>query len=484
MIHKINYTKFYNFTFLTGILRDIRFYLLLFFIIRLIGITNPPLDTGHNWRQTVVNMVARNFIEIDNNIFYPRIDIAGEKTGITGMEFPFLNYLIYLISLIFGFEHWYGRLINLIFSSFGLYFFYRLLKKYFTQETSFYATIILCVSIWFQFSRKIMPDTFSMSFMIAAFYFGSNYLDNENRKQNVFNLLIYSLLLCLGALTKLSSAYILPNFALFIFSKKVLFKRKLIFITSSLIAMLPVVFWYFYWVPYLVENFGFWHFFMGSDLNTAITEISQNLALTFKRFYDSAMKIVAFVVFLTGIFYAVKNNNRLILKILLISFSAFSIFILKAGFFFYHHNYYIIPFVPVMALVAAYTLIQIKNKKIVYLILIIIFLENSLTQLPANRIKDEDRYLLNLESELDKFIPKNELILINSGYNPTPMYFAHRKGWVDLNDNIEVSGFVNALKDKGLKHILILKHHFGTDTVLPDYRKITENNNYTLYSLD
>ncbi|MCH8319269.1 MAG: hypothetical protein IIA88_12395, partial [Bacteroidetes bacterium] len=113
------------------ILTDFRFWILLFFVIRLYGITNPPLEGAHSWRQVAVNMVARNFLEIDSNILYPRVDMAGEKTGITGMEFPLLNYLIFLISELFGFAHWYGRLLNLIVSSIGVYFFYLLIKKYF-----------------------------------------------------------------------------------------------------------------------------------------------------------------------------------------------------------------------------------------------------------------------------------------------------------------------------------------------------------------
>ena len=55
------------------LIRDIRFWIILFFIIRLWGITNAPLEVAHNWRQTTVTMVARNFLEIDNNIFFPRI---------------------------------------------------------------------------------------------------------------------------------------------------------------------------------------------------------------------------------------------------------------------------------------------------------------------------------------------------------------------------------------------------------------------------
>ncbi|MCX6296566.1 MAG: hypothetical protein NTX97_10960, partial [Bacteroidetes bacterium] len=53
---------------------DIRFWIVLFFIIRLYGITDPPLEIAHNWRQVTGDMVARNMYEIDNNILYPRLD--------------------------------------------------------------------------------------------------------------------------------------------------------------------------------------------------------------------------------------------------------------------------------------------------------------------------------------------------------------------------------------------------------------------------
>src|SRR5688500_14048264 len=108
-------------------LKDIRFWILLFFVVRLYGITLPPLELSHSWRQTDGLMIARNFCETDANILYPRIDSAGEKSGIVGSEFPLLNYLIYLVSAIFGYEHWYGRLIVLVCSSIGVFFFYKLI---------------------------------------------------------------------------------------------------------------------------------------------------------------------------------------------------------------------------------------------------------------------------------------------------------------------------------------------------------------------
>ena len=37
-------------------LKDIRFWIIFLFLLRLYGITNPPLEVGHNWRQTTVAM--------------------------------------------------------------------------------------------------------------------------------------------------------------------------------------------------------------------------------------------------------------------------------------------------------------------------------------------------------------------------------------------------------------------------------------------
>jgi 4-amino-4-deoxy-L-arabinose transferase-like glycosyltransferase len=197
---------------LTNILSDFRFWVILFFAIRLIGIMNPPLEPAHNWRQTTVAMVARNFLEVDNNIFYPRLDISGDKTGITGMEFPTLNYLIYLLSEVFGYKHWYGRLINLFFSSIGLYYFFILIKRYFNPKIAFNASLILMFSIWFTYSRKIMPDTFSVSLILASIYYGTNYFDRQSKRG--LNICLYFLFTTLGMLSKLPSSYLLAVFFL------------------------------------------------------------------------------------------------------------------------------------------------------------------------------------------------------------------------------------------------------------------------------
>ena len=54
----------------------------LFFLLRLIGITNAPLEIAHNWRQVTGLMVARNFLEVDLPVYYLAIQtefIEGEE---------------------------------------------------------------------------------------------------------------------------------------------------------------------------------------------------------------------------------------------------------------------------------------------------------------------------------------------------------------------------------------------------------------------
>jgi len=365
---------------LRALIHDIRFWIIIFGIIRLWGITNPPLEIAHNWRQTTVTMVARNFYEVDNNIFYPRIDIAGNKTGITGMEFPLLNYLIYLTSCVFGYQHWYGRLINLIVSSIGLWFFYKLVKKKFSEQISFYATMVLSVSVWFVYARKIMPDTFAVSLVIASIYYGICYFDIKLWSKKIIYLLSYVLLMILGGLSKLPAIYLLIVFAMLIFNRKIMLREKLIFIFVSLAGLMPIIYWYFFWVPYLVSEYNFWHFFMGKNFIVGINEIMANLQDTLNRFYSTALKYTGFAFFLLGLIFSIIRRDKTIIILFILTFLSFCIIIFKAGFAFPHHSYYIIPFVPIMALVTGYGLSQIKHQKIVIIALIAISMEGILNQ--------------------------------------------------------------------------------------------------------
>lgn len=464
--------------------KDIRFWIILFFIVRLYGIFFPPLEVSHNWRQTTVTMVARNFSEEGANLLYPKIDIAGEKSGITGMEFPVLNYLIYLVSFLFGYEHWYGRLINLIVSSFGIWYFYRLIKKYFKEDIAFNASIVLLFSIWYTYSRKIMPDTFSMSLMIAGLYYALNYLDEGKTK----DLIPAFLLVIIGTLAKLPSAYLLTLLALPYLSRNFQLNRKLWLGSLLGIGLIFPLWFYFKWVPYLETTFGFHHFFMGKSMATGTKELIQHWPETLSKFYDIAIKYIAFAFLLWGLFKAIRTKETLLLRIFFIGFIGFLPIMLKGGFTFYHHSYYIIPFVPVMALMSAYGISLLPSVRWTTIVLVAIGLEGFFNHLDDFRIKPVNKAVLQLEPIMDVISQPKDLVAINSGAFPTPMYFAHRKGWVEFNDQLSKSHYIDSLSQLGLRHIIIMKRTFGDSMHVNSYKHQWflryRDINFDIYSID
>ena len=462
-----------------SIFKDIRFWIFLFAILRFYGITNPPLEVAHNWRQSTVCMAARNFYEIDADIFHPRIDFAEEKTGITGMEFPILNYLIYILSLIFGYDHWYGRLINLVVSSVGVFYFYKLIRKYFNPEIAFNAGIILLVSFWLSYSRKIMPDTFATSLVLMSIYYGTNYLD---KKASLQNILLYVLFGSLGVLSKLPVGYIWIVFAILIVKQGIKLSSKVKFVIASIIIFLPVFYWYFIWVPHLVEEYGFWHFFMGKSLQTGFSETMTYLPRVLNHFYETAIRYVALIFLLIGLVFGFIKKQKLLLAIFFLSLLTFTTIILKSGKTFAFHSYYIIPFIPVMALIAANGLQQIRNKKLIIIFLILIGIEGVLNQWNDFYIKPNNKALLTLEEEFNKISSPEDLIVINSGDYPTPMYFTHRKGWITYNKNLTDSTYMAEIKNKGCKYALILKKSFGNNMDLEE-EVILENEHYKIYKI-
>lgn len=462
-------------------LGDIRFWIIVLALLRLYGITNPPLEVSHSWRQTTVAMAARNFYEVDANILYPRIDIGGDLTGITGMEFPLLNWLMYLLSLLFGFHDWYGRLINLLVTSVGCWYFYRLLKRLFGERHAFCATLILCASLWFAFARKIMPDTFSMSLVIMGLYYGTDYLLHERFR--VGSLIGYALFTMTGVLSKLPSGYILVIFLLPLLDKAVPLCRKIGFTIVSVAMLLPVAWWYFLWVPHLVETYGLWHFFMGESLWQGITEVGQNLGRTLYRYYDNALKYIGFAVFVGGLVMAIVRRQRLLLRLLGLAFLAFLVIVFASGETFYKHDYYIVPFVPVMAMVAGYGVSLIENRWWSTTLLVAVALENILNHHSQFVIHENRQPLLALERTFDGFSNRDDRICINSGQDPTVMYYTHRKGWLATNDQLLDGAYRDNLRQHGCKYVLVMKHVFGSDVDLPLTRRI-DNEDYTVYQIE
>jgi hypothetical protein len=459
---------------------DIRFWIVLFFVIRMYGITNPPLEVAHIWRQVTVNMVARNFLETDSNILYPRVDMAGDKTGITGMEFPLLNYSIYLLSLIFGFEHWYGRLINLIVTSVGIYFFYLILKRFISQRIAFYSSLILLVSIWFMYGRKIMPDTFSMSLVLIGMYYSLVFM-TDGKSYRVLLFLVFS---GFGVLSKLPSGYILGLLVLPLLDITIPAARKWpVVITCTLILLFTSV-WYFCWVPHLVKTFGYWHFYMGTSFHQGFSAIIRHAGGAAEKFYFSALfSFVALALFAGGLILAFIRKERLLIRIMAISTFLFLIFMVKAGYTFTRHSYYVIPYVPVMALFGGYALHNIRNSLIRTLLIAAVIVEALANQQHDFRIHKDTQYYLGLEKIADSVSGRQDKILINGGFNPVDIYYTHRKGWTMETVEIFKDHNLDSVMANGCKFLFLNINELHDSIPALPYRLAYEDDHFKIYTL-
>ncbi len=98
-------------------------------------------------------------------------------------------------------------------------------------------------------------------------------------------------------------------------------------------------------------------------------------------------------------------------------------------------------------------------------------------------LKPSSQQLLNLESDLDQISQPNDLIAINSGDVPTPMYFAHRKGWILKTEDLNQEGRLKALWEKGLRYVVLINDRFTSGDSNNHLILIRESLNYSIYSV-
>lgn len=412
-----------------------------FFLIRLIGITFPPLETWHSWRQTLTNMMARNMAEGSFSFLYPVVDMGGERTGIIGSEFPFFQSLIASLTLLFGEEHWYGRLINLIVSSFAAIAFFHLCKRWWNERTAWYATVIFLTSLWLAFSRKCMPDTFAVSLVIIGIYWFQRYFDQHNWWKLVLGLCFITL----GGLCKIPAVFLFGLIVPMWINQSLQIRVKLSVTIAVGIASSIIGWWYFVWVPHLVDTYHFALFFP-KGIAEGLHEIAPLWGDFAAQVYFGALRsYVVLLPILVGIIWLGIRKNRLALAGIGVLTAIFFVFAIKTGTVFPTHNYYVLPFVPVMAVVAACGL-QRMNKRLALALLLLIAAEGIGNQISDFRVKDEVRYKLTLEQQVNQLVPKGEKIIIHSGPNPEWMYWYHRKGW-----SLEPTEITDTLKMKEVR---------------------------------
>jgi len=431
--------------------------------VHLIGIWNPPIEAAHSWRQATGLMVARNYFEGNTSFWYPMVDETSGGTGIIGMEFPLMYYIQGKLGVLFGFHVGIGRLLNVLISTLGLAYFFALVRRFASKKTAFYATLLLMVSCFFMYSRKVMPDTEALAVYIIGIYYFFEALRFGRWKHVVLSFMMLSL----GLLLKISVLPLL-SFVVFAYVKTSNEPKKPVVFLIPFLSLIPACIWYFIWNPYLAEHFGSWYNLGGGLMAGGTAFLEAPFLLLQQLVFHPFVSYLAFALCLYGIIRIVKHGVswawKLSLPLFLLLFTGYA---LKSGVIFLTHEYYILPAVPLLAILGAYALSTLG--KYAWVLMLCISIEAIGNQLYDFRLNSSEAYKLELGQLGERYIPKQALVAINGNSNPQELYLLGRKGWNISDQSLRQKVMLNELTGKGCSYLVINKRTLPS---LPDCGKI------------
>jgi hypothetical protein len=139
--------------------------------LRLVGLHDPVMDHPQ-WRQGDTAAIARNFAELNLNIFYPQTDYDGPPPNYVELELQIVPYLAAIGYKMFGVHEVFGRLISIGFSlgtvAVIAYFGWWLFESVFVGLAAALLFAIFPGSVYY--GRTFMPDTAMTFFFTLAMY--------------------------------------------------------------------------------------------------------------------------------------------------------------------------------------------------------------------------------------------------------------------------------------------------------------------------
>lgn len=403
--------------------------ILLFVVLHLPYINADPVD-HHSWRQVTTLGVARCFYYESADFFHPRVFERGGKSGVTGMECPIYNYIIFIFMKIFGYANWYGRIISLLFGALGLYWLWRLAAVEHGRGPALMSLLFLAVSpLYFFFSRNTQPDIPMTSLLIGSFHFIKMW-EKSGRSGHFWTA---SILITAAALIKLPAIIFLPFFAFIIYFKS---RERLVTSWSAyLFIAIPVMLaggWYLY-SRYLVARYELQYFYLGADILKSIAffpSIKFFRTVIISRLPEIVANYAAFPFFVAGLALYKKigySRSTTVLLLLMIPYY------IVGGFNLYVHNYYSLPAAPLVALVAgpaAWYLIRNARKAVKTLAVVLVVLA------PVVGVLRTTVWYRQLYSEfraargmVERHVPDKALMVAAWRVDPTLLFFTYRNGW-------------------------------------------------------
>jgi len=420
----------------------------------------PPVGF-HQWRQTQTLSVARNFYEESMNIFQPRVDSRGGFSGITGMEFPLVNFVIALGYEVFGYSYTLQRVVILLFSAGAIIACYWFSRKLFRSASlAFAAAFFLTFSPLFSYySIVAMPDVPSLAFVFAALY----YLLAWRERATQAGFWVASLLLCVASLIKLSALLLFPIWLWICWDKRRAFSPRLriSYALGAIAILIPVGVWYLY-AQHLSELHHNFDFKLSVSFPYSLSIVPEVAKRVFIQWLPELyVNYAEFIFVIIGVF-ALRRSNTFLKGFLALYLAGLAVFMVAMFPMLEMHDYYMIPALPLLVTIATVGIRDAcewstRSKSRSFLILLLLLLVpivgsiRALSRFEGATIEPE---MLTIERYLDAVVPdRRRLVIAASDSSPSIyLYFMHRKGW-SVTEGISAGAFEDLIR-RGARYLV------------------------------
>ncbi|HEY6953322.1 MAG TPA: glycosyltransferase family 39 protein [Bacteroidota bacterium] len=449
----------------------------------------PPVGF-HQWRQTQTLAVARNFYEEGMNILEPRVDSRGQYSGITGVEFPVVNYAIAAGYKLFGFHPFVERTVLLLFSFIGIVGCFFFLKELFGKQwLGFAGAFFLTFSpLYSYYSIVVLPDEPSVALMFVALFF----LVRDSKSDSTAPSVGFLIALTLAALVKIYAFILLVPAAFYYLYRQPIRSARLKNTVLLGLSFLIVLGWYLY-ARYLSEVHHNFDFRLESNFPYSIALIPQVLRKVFVQWLPELyINYPAFVFFLVGCYALRRAENhgiRTLLALYLIPFAVYFVFFLPM---FDIHDYYAIPALPVLVVITTLGLQTVAGfatrKRWVpvtaIVVLAVVPLVGSIRALSRFEGAFVDPELMSIEHCLDAVVPDRKALVI-AAHDASPsiyLYFMHRKGW-HATESVSSEAFEGMIRDGARYLVSDSRSLEGREEINRHLAKISSCGRFNVFAL-
>jgi len=489
-------------------------FVLLFFYYGLNETFFYPPQSVHIWRQTNSLSLTQNYYQYNYPLLKPEMHNQFPDDGHSGKsvgEFPVIYYVVAQLWKLFGKHEWIFKLLQISLLFLGLFSLFHVARRILNNTfwAAFISLLLFTSPMVIYYGPNFLPDVPALSFVFMSWFFISKFFD----KKRLIHLWSAAMLFSLSILLKITcgTSFIalggwLAYELIFLNEDKRIFNFKFRHILPFLIALIPVVAWYWYADYYNdIHNghfsvLGIWPIWDAKkeQLNRIIDSLDQ---IYFKEFF------LPYTQYLTlGIWIYLMICIKKLKPVF-----RFFIIVLAVGFLFQvllwfqvldAHDYYMINLLVVFVSVWGVFLYQISRENrltqyIAYGLAFVFFTFNVVTC--KHRAKEryvgwmnapfENNYktLLSIEplfEELGITVDEKVISIPDPSINGT-LYYLNRKGYTDFgNDFNNQETFYNRI-DQGAKYLIVNDSTILNDNVMKPFiiKKIGESENIQIYDL-